>query len=217
MLISHRKRFIYTKTVKTAGTSIESYFEKFCMPEGSWLQQHHRETYISDTGIIGYRGQKGSQKNLWYNHMSAARIKKQVSDEVWNDYFKFCVIRDPFDKAVSTFYHVKRGQESRNLQLQKPSLKNRLSNFLFPTPEFSHISQEFEHWLIHKVMPVDRDKYIIDSNFCLDGVIRYENLIRDTEKICNRLDIEFDPSLLPNLKIGKRDASVTLSEIYTPK
>ncbi|MFN9664306.1 MAG: sulfotransferase family 2 domain-containing protein [Akkermansiaceae bacterium] len=149
--------------------------------------------------------------------MSAAQIKKQVSNEIWNNYFKFCAIRWPFDKAVSTFYHVKTGREKRNLQLQKPSLKKRLINFLFPTPEFSHISEEFEYWLIHVVMPVDHDKYIIDNNFCLDGVIRYENLIRDTEKICNRLDIEFDPSLLPNLKIGKRDASVTLSEIYTPK
>lgn len=34
MLISHRKRFIFTKTAKTAGTSVESYFEQYCMPEG---------------------------------------------------------------------------------------------------------------------------------------------------------------------------------------
>ena len=56
MLVSHRYKFIFTKTVKTAGTSIESYFEKYCMPEGEWKESHNREEYVSETGIIGYRG-----------------------------------------------------------------------------------------------------------------------------------------------------------------
>lgn len=56
MLISHRKKFIFTKTNKTAGTSIESYYERFCMPVGEWEESHAREEYISDTGVIGYRG-----------------------------------------------------------------------------------------------------------------------------------------------------------------
>ena len=31
MLISHRKKFIFTKTKKTAGTSVESVFETYCI------------------------------------------------------------------------------------------------------------------------------------------------------------------------------------------
>jgi hypothetical protein len=56
MLIGHRKKFIYTKTAKTAGTSIESYFENFCMPENTWKFSNPREEYVSKEGIIGYRG-----------------------------------------------------------------------------------------------------------------------------------------------------------------
>jgi hypothetical protein len=31
MLVSHLKKFIFTKTKKTAGTSVESVFEPYCM------------------------------------------------------------------------------------------------------------------------------------------------------------------------------------------
>ena len=54
MLISHRKQFIFTKTVKTAGTSVESYFEQFCKPDGEWQESHAHEEYVSKSGIIGY-------------------------------------------------------------------------------------------------------------------------------------------------------------------
>ena len=68
MLVSHRKKFIYTKTVKTAGTSVESYFEKYCMLEGAWEFAHGREEFVSAEGIIGYRGNNAREKKL-YNHM----------------------------------------------------------------------------------------------------------------------------------------------------
>ena len=102
MLVSHRKKFIFTKTAKTAGTSVESYFEKYCMPEGEWQQSHTREEYISETGIIGYRGKKPPETKF-YGHMSASEIKGYLGPEVWEDYFKFTVIRNPFDKLVSGF------------------------------------------------------------------------------------------------------------------
>lgn len=53
MLVSHRKKFIYTKTVKAAGTSVVSYFEKSCMPEGAWEFAHFRDEYVSEEGILG--------------------------------------------------------------------------------------------------------------------------------------------------------------------
>ena len=56
MLISHRKKFIFMKTVKTAGTSTESYFEQYCMPDGEWQQSHGRDEYATKTGIIGCNG-----------------------------------------------------------------------------------------------------------------------------------------------------------------
>jgi len=47
MLVSHRYRFIYTKTIKTGGTSVESYFEPYCMADGEWTESQKRDEYIS--------------------------------------------------------------------------------------------------------------------------------------------------------------------------
>src|SRR4029453_8467383 len=108
MLVSHRHRFIYTKTMKTAGTSVEVYFEPYCMPAGTWQFSHHRSQQISDAGIIGFRGPRQHRPEVkWWNHMPAATIRERVGPEVWDGYFKFCVIRNPFDKAISVFHFAK--------------------------------------------------------------------------------------------------------------
>lgn len=42
MLVSHRYKFIYTKTVKTASTSVESFFERFVCQRvngNSWVMR----------------------------------------------------------------------------------------------------------------------------------------------------------------------------------
>ena len=38
MLVSHQKKFIFTKTKKTEGTSVESFFEPYCVLEVTWEQ-----------------------------------------------------------------------------------------------------------------------------------------------------------------------------------
>ena len=103
MLVSHRKKFIFTKTKKTAGTSVESVFEPYCLPEGTWKQTHYTPERISADGIIGYRG-NGGQKAIFWNHMPAELIRNRIGEDIWNEYFKFTVIRNPFDKLVSGFY-----------------------------------------------------------------------------------------------------------------
>ena len=104
MLVSHRHRFIYTKTVKTAGTSVEIYFEDACLPPDSDIVRGHAiaET-VTDAGIIGYRGVDPGESR-YYNHMPASDVRALVGPEVWDSYFKFCVIRNPFDKIVSLWW-----------------------------------------------------------------------------------------------------------------
>ena len=105
MLVSHRYKFIYLKTYKTASTSTESYFERFCMPEGEWLQAHERQEYVSANGIIGARGVYAKNAN-WWNHMPAKVIREKLGEDIWGGYFKFCTIRNPFEKCISAFEHL---------------------------------------------------------------------------------------------------------------
>lgn len=197
MLVSHRKKFIFTKTVKTAGTSVESYFEKYCMPEGEWVESGPREEYVSETGIIGYRGAKKPGKT-WQGHMSAQRIRDLIGPETWQDYFKFTVVRNPFDKLVSGYYLFVRQKVI--------AIDEGLSDI-----------ENFRRWIQGGGVINDRDKYLIDGEECVDYFIRYEKLQEGIEEVCNRLSISYDPSSIPEFKKGIRSHEFTISEFYDEK
>lgn len=79
MLISYQEKFVFTKTKKTAGTSVESLFEPYCMEPGTWKKVHHTTERISEYGVVGYRGESGD-KAYWWNHLSAAIIHERIGE-----------------------------------------------------------------------------------------------------------------------------------------
>jgi len=197
MLISHRHRFIYTKTFKTAGTSVESYFEPFCMGPGEWQQLHERPQYESAHGVIGFRGAHPPPGLRWWNHMPANDIRQRVGELVWGSYFKFCVVRNPFDRAVSAFYFDRS--------------KGRLA------PSADGDAAQFERWLAGGRLRMDREQYVIEAGkLALDDVIRYERLAFDLEGICAKLGVAWEPARLPTFKAGIRP-QVDLESLYSER
>lgn len=198
MLVSHRFKFIYTKTLKTGGSSVESYFERFCMPEGAWSQSEGRDEYESETGIIGCRAGTIPEGCRWWNHMPASQIREQVGEAIWNDYFKWCVVRNPFDKAVSSFFFF------RNVQQDPVDMSD---------PARARV--DFERWLRNMDSRViDGDKYLIDGQICLDMCVRYENLEADLAKVCHRVGVPWVPTDLPGFKRGVRPSSAKAEALY---
>ncbi len=192
MLVSHRKHFIFTKTVKTAGTSVESYFEPYCMPDKEWQECHVRDEYVSEAGIIGYRG-IDSSGSTFYNHMSARRIHDLIGQDIWDHYFKFTVVRNPFDKLISGFFMFEEVNEN-----------------------YSYIEQ-FRSWIRKGGaggVIVDRDKYLINEQECIDYFIRFENLHEGIKHVCERLSIPFEPSRLPEFKKGIRSHIIPIQDYY---
>jgi len=191
MLVSHRKAFIYTKTAKTASTSVESYFEPFCMPPGTWqFIEHEREELVCDEGIIGYRGDHTAGKR-WFNHMSCADIRRQLGVALWERYFKFAVIRDPFDKLLSGYFFQERPRGCR-----------------------SDIIEGFRRWVRDGGAIVDRHTYTLDGEVCMDYFIRYERLQDGVEEVCRRLDVAYEAGRLRRLKGGFRERSIPLRDFY---
>ncbi|MFT4253027.1 MAG: sulfotransferase family 2 domain-containing protein [Caulobacter sp.] len=92
MIISHRYRFVFIKTRKTAGTSIEAYLSSLCGPDDVVTPVHPPEPGHQPRNAEGFA-----------NHMSAARVAAKVPD-LWRDYFTFCVERNPWDKTLSHFF-----------------------------------------------------------------------------------------------------------------
>jgi len=215
MLVSHRHRFIYTKTAKTAGTSVEAYYEKYCLPEGDSPFSHTRRACVSEAGIVGYRG--GSPfGGKWYNHMPAAQIRRQIGDDIWNSYFKFCIVRNPFDKLISGFQMFER-QRDRHTTTQKiiVSVRKILG---VPNP-IDCVSGEntvarFRSWIKNGGWIDDRDKYMIDGKVCVDYFIRYEQLQDGIKHVCEQVGVPFAPDQIPKLKSGKRTDDVPITDYY---
>jgi len=201
MLVSHRKKFIYTKTVKTASTSVEVYFEKYCMKEGEWSFIHSRNEYVSESGIIGLRGSAEDQKQKprrFYNHMPASAIKELIGENLWNDYFKFCVIRNPFEKVISGFFHF-----VINRSFEEPAV----------------MIKKFRSWVEKDKGNAVKDRhiYMIDKKICMDFFIRHEKLSEGVGTVCHKLDIPFDPGLIPTLKNRYKQADIRIEDYYDNK
>ena len=160
------------------------------MPEGDWVLVGAREEYISKEGIIGYRGNNARGKK-WRNHMSALEIRDKVGYPIWSKYFKFCVIRNPFDKLISGFFF---------LTKEKMENKDLITNF--------------RRWIKSGGAIIDSDKYLINKDICIDYFIRHEELENGIEHVCNLLHIPFEHERLPKLKSGIRDSKIPIRDFY---
>lgn len=197
MLISHRHRFIYTKTYKTGGTSVESYFEPCCLAPGAWQLSHEREACESEHGVIGFRGAHPPPALRWWNHMGAAEIRERTGAALWARYFKFCVVRNPFDRAVSAFFFARS--------------KGRWA------AEGGSDAEQLERWLAGGGLRIDREAYLIDGRFALDHVLRHERLAADLEAVCARLGLPWEPERLPRFKAGIRPREAAPEALFTPR
>ena len=121
MIISHRHKFIFLKTNKTAGTSVEIALSKFCGPDDiitpispedeemraqlGYLGPQNYVLPISSYGVYAaVRMLIKREKQQFYNHITAKEVKAYVGDQVWNSYYKFCIERNPWDRCTSLYY-----------------------------------------------------------------------------------------------------------------
>jgi hypothetical protein len=199
MLISHAHRFIYLKTLKTGGTSVEIYFEPYCVdPDREFVERHHRESEVSKWGIIGARGQPPNSARLWYNHMPASRVLELIGPELWSQYYKFCVVRDPFDKTVSSFWH--HLSPAERLELQRA--------------DFERARGRFHEWVRTARHIMDRDAFSIQGTPVVDRFVRYEGLYAGLRAVCQDLGLPWEPSRLGRYKSGMRLRNEPLAQYY---
>jgi hypothetical protein len=207
MIISHEHKFIFIKTAKTAGTSIEVFLSQHCGPNDILtpitppVEGHHprnEEGFVNPFLEVlrhplappaAWR-HVFEKRQKFYRHMPAWVVRRRVPAQVWNSYFKFCVERNPWDKVLS-HYHM----------------------LAYRQPE----SLPFDRYLAQKKFPINYLRYTDPSGrrIIVDRVLRYENLMNELAEVFARLNIPFSGTLGVRAKSEYRTDRRPYQQVYT--
>ena len=128
MIVSHKYKFIFIKNVKVASSSMEIALSKFCGPDDIITLIDNGGTDDKARKKLGYPGPQ--HHNGFWCHDDAEKIKKRVGNKIWNEYYNFSFIRNPWDTAISKYFWVLKGKEWDNEVFKKEILRLDINNFL---------------------------------------------------------------------------------------
>ncbi len=195
MIINHRYRFIFVKTRKTAGTSIEIALSGFCGDDDVVTPlASDDESLRTELGLPGPRNHLGPDGLLRFrNHMPAGEIRVAVGAEMWDAYHTFAIERNPWDKAISMYYWKTRdGRRGSVTDFRRKSLGDFLSirerQILAGTRP-----NQFSNFPI----------YSIAGTPALDHIGRYEDLAGELSRVTETLGLP-RPITLQAAKSGYR-------------
>jgi hypothetical protein len=188
VIVSHKHQFIFVKTRKTAGTSIEVFLEPLCGEEDVVTPVSPRYQ-DSETATHKPRNHQG-----YSNHAAAPRIREIVGESVWNGYYKFSVERKPWDKMVSMYWW-------RKYQYKIDD----------DFPSFCRKAIESPNNIY--TCPSDYHFYTIDSELCVDKVIQFETLMDDFSSVCDHLNLG-NVTSLPRAKAKIRAEKKPYADYY---
>lgn len=212
MIVSHKHRFIFLKTKKTASTAIEVALSALCGPDDIITPfRASSEKHRRGRGPQNYRiehPEKPARPLLrrllrrperyyhlsvgYYEHMPAWRVRTYVGAEVWRSYFKFAFERNPWDRQVSWY--------------------------LYKTKSKSH-RQEFDRFMrVKRLAFIDNHEiYMIDSKLAVDFLGRYEDLPTDINTALAMAGLKQQVEI-PKVNVTSgRDRSEHYHDYYTPE
>jgi hypothetical protein len=184
VIISHRHRFVYIRTHKTASTSVEVFLAKLAGDDAivtpiatPKVPSHRARNYerldnplrAAAFDLLHRTRPNAPTGPAYYHHISARGVRRRLGRRRWRSYFTFCFERNPWEKVISEYYW---------------------------RQELDGISQPFREFVLSATLPSDFDLYSIDREHVgVDFVGRYERLEQDLRSVLDRLGISEPISL----------------------
>jgi hypothetical protein len=182
MLISYTHKFIFFHVAKVGGLSIRKALEPYAqLPEKFRIKRPPKFS----------RGKPNPLYEMWENtvlHAKSRDAAKELSQEIYNKFYKFAFVRNPWDWQVSMYHFILK--ETTHIRHE---LVTSMSGF-----------EEYLEWVISTPNPYSRgatrfqkDMLTDDTGgLMVDFVGRYETLSGDFRQICQKLGIN---ASLPHL------------------
>ena len=184
MIISHARKFIFVKTYKTAGSSLEIALSKYCA-KGDILtplddDEERQRRALSGLGAQNYgkplrryriedvvrflRTRKPVER--FNEHSPAWQIRRMIGPETWERYFTFTIVRNPYDRCLSRFYYSKKVEEDRGRE---------------KVWDFEDLDQymRYNPWFINENWAM----YTQNDEVLVDFFVRYEHLEADLAEV----------------------------------
>lgn len=176
MLYSKEKSFLFIHIPKTAGTSIRSVLAPYSGRSGVFnfigrrLENHPNFCY--KTGL--------ARRRTYDAHITYQDIENVLPKSELERLFKFCITRNPYDRAYSYYLHV----------LNHPN-----HTVYEQIKSYGSFRVMLEH--LEEIKEPSQKSYIINSRgeISVDFVGSLEDVSHDFREICKSLDIPLD--LLP--------------------
>lgn len=213
MIVSHSHRFIFLKTRKTAGTSVEISLSRYCdgldivtpvtaedevsrLSAGGGVARNFALTRLpipendDEASWEPHFKQTAGKLQVQHrlaNHTPAVLARQVVGERIWNSYLKFTIERDPVQQLLSLYFWRKSDGRWKG---------------------------SFEEFLDSGIPQADRNSgiYMMGSELAADVVIDHARLGDDLAKVCKALAIPFD-GWLPRLKSGvRRDEDIEITD-----
>jgi len=214
MIISHRHKFIFLKPRKVAGTSVEVALAKHCgdddivTPIGAFNATWDEDEYTHP----------GKKWPGYGRHATLKKVRKRLGQELWNDYFKFAITRNPWDLVVSQYHWAIRRQEGtpykgsvgRSLKRFRTKPLRMRKNFRALGVSLTRTLLKadvvtfgfFVKSMLHYYEPNDPFYFDRSGAVGLDFLLRFEDLQSDYASVCKRIGLP--PTTLPSLKSKSR-------------
>ena len=208
MIISHKYKFIFIKTKKTAGTSIEVFLSQCCgnndivTPIYPYVAPHHARNFKGIWNpipeVVENKGHNVKsalrnifQRNKFYNHIPAIDVRNRISKRIWSTYFKFCVERNPWDKTLS-HYHMVNDRAGGGIT--------------------------FDEYIEKGSFCINYPKYTDSMGIILvDRVIKYESLTEELIHVFDKLSIPFEGTLSVRAKSEHRKDRRPYQDVFSTK
>ena len=200
MYINHTHKFIFVHVPKTGGMTTRYFFRNNKIKNQSYLEDENLDNKDVDKVINRYI--ENEVQFMFTLHLPITFMKKYYSDE-FNSYYKFGVVRNPYDRFISSFYYKQPVnvfeldiESTKKFIKQKyiPRIEAKKNTMQVVLPQHKFLCDENGKIIVNKVYRYAKDLKPVLENMILDLNLPIVNPIMESKNISSKS--RFDKNLL---------------------